>query len=127
MAAAKVDLFVERARTYVKPLVYRQKNGPGYDISNFTPKLVIKPDYDSPDEDIILTLGVLVNGTGISLGSAGEITIRIGADRTGTLVVPPDGGRLGVYDFAIKNNTDASDVRGLMRGSVWLSPTSAVF
>jgi hypothetical protein len=120
VAAGKVDLHVEQGATLTKRFI-KKRNGVPDDLTGYTAKMQIRPEYGS--DDILITLTSDAGTSNITLGgTAGTIVIRIGADKTSDFEVPADGGKLGVYDLALIDPNDATEVVRILRGVVFIEP-----
>jgi hypothetical protein len=104
------DLCLKQGETYTLEITEWQDDAKTIPLSNvgYSAKLQIRPTAASPEVWV-----ELVDGDGITLGGAdGTIVVRIGADKT------DDVPKRGKYDLRLTNDSDPTDARYPLEGSV---------
>ena len=118
MAAGKYALLIEQGATLDLELLYKDSNNVPVDVSSFTGKLQIRPDYADNTSTVYLTLtDPVINGTGIDFttsGSSGVMGIKVSAANTSTLTFDT-----ALYDFEITDTNGI--VTRLLQGTAQLS------
>ncbi len=114
--AARLDLTIEQGTRFNVVLEWLEDDEiTPIDITGFGARMDIRPEQDSPDADIILTLNT-TNGLLIVDGPNGTITIDVPASTTEALDF-----ECAVYDLELVRLADPDEVERLVEGDVTLS------
>ena len=107
MAAATIDLLVDKGATYKKSFIYQTKDRVPIDLTGYTSRMQARQSYQSA-----ATILDLSDGNGLVITpTEGRIEIIIAADVTQNISVSS-----GVYDLELV--TPSGDVVKLIRGNI---------
>lgn len=112
MAAAKVNLTIEKGAKYTKTFIWKDSTKTAISLTGLDARMQIREALDDVTFEIELTTG---NGR-IQLepgAETGRIDLILGATLTDALTISS-----GVYDLELYNSTDPDDVNRLMEGVV---------
>lgn len=119
MAAAKINLTVEKGATFTKNFVWKDAKGRAINITSYTANLQVRATAD-PASAVLLELGSQAPESGIVLGgTAGTINLTITDEETAALTFTK-----GVYDLLL-SLPDGTKKR-LLQGSFAVSPAVTV-
>jgi len=112
MAAAKINLTIEKGSRYFKTFIWRDKDKVAISLAGLSARMHIRESVESTSFEIELTT---TNGR-IQLeadAETGRIDLIIGATLTDALTIAS-----GVFDLELYNQSDPDDVNRLMEGVV---------
>lgn len=112
MAAANVNLKIEKGAQYFKTFIWRDKQKTPISLSGYSARMHIRESLDSPNIEVELSTS---NGR-VQLeanSEVGRIDLILGATLTDAITLTS-----GVYDFELYNQADPDDVKRLMEGVV---------
>jgi len=112
MAAAKINLTIEKGARYFKTFIWKDKSKTAISLAGYSARMQIRSSVTTPTFEIELTT---TNGR-IQLepsGETGRIDLILGASLTDALTIDS-----GVYDLELYNQGDSDDVNRLIEGVV---------
>ena len=110
MAAAKINLVIEKGAKFTKKFIWQDANKAPIDNSAYEARMQIRETLES--STIVLELTTTTSG--ITLGGAnGEINLEIGATVTDAITI-----KSGVYDLELYDPLDLDDVIRLIQGQI---------
>ena len=112
MAAAKINLTIEKGARYFKTFVWKDKTKTPISLAGLSARMHIRASLAAVDFEIELTT---TNGR-IQLepdAETGRIDLILGATLTDDLTIDT-----GVFDLELYNQSDVDDVNRLMEGVV---------
>lgn len=115
MAAARINLIIEKGAKYDKTFIWRDKTKTPISLAGLSGRMQIRKSISSTDIEIELTTD---NGR-IQLeagGSTGQIDLLLGATITEALTLDA-----AVYDLELYNQSDLDEVNRLMAGVVTIT------
>ena len=112
MAAAKINLTIDKGAKYVKTFIWKDKAKQAISLAGLSARMHIRETID--DATVIVEL-TTVNGKIFLEPNAetGRIDLYIGAQETDALTITS-----GVYDLELYNVSDPDDVTRLFEGVV---------
>jgi hypothetical protein len=119
MPAGKYSLVIEQGTTVNIDLVYKDSTGSFVDLTSYSAKMQIRPDYadNTTTKYITLSSSLQPDGTGLTLGGiSGSINIFISAPSSSALDFDT-----ALYDLEIESPSPSNIVTRLIEGNVRLS------
>lgn len=110
MTAITYDLFIEQGSAFTKTFIWKDDTGEPIDLTNSSARMQIRPSVSSDTVLLELTTG---NGRITLGGTAGTITLNLGATVTATMT------KGGVYDLELVQSAD--EVDRFLEGTVTIS------
>ena len=119
MPAGKYSLVIEQGTTVNIDLIYKDSTGSFVDLTSYSAKMQIRPDYadNTTTKYITLSSSLQPDGTGLTLGgTSGSIHIFISAPSSSALNFDT-----ALYDLEITSPSPSNIVTRLIEGSVRIS------
>jgi len=112
MAAAKINLTIEKGSRYFKTFIWRDSSKAAISLAGLSARMHIRETIDSTNFEIELTT---TNGRIVleDNSETGRIDLILGATLTDALTI-----NSGVFDLELYNQSDPDDVNRLMEGVV---------
>lgn len=113
MRAGKYNITIEQGSTLDLKIIYEDPNGTPIDLTNYSAKMQIRPDYAdlTPTTYLTLSSSLDVDGSGIIITpTSGSVNIYINATKTDSFAFDE-----GIYDLELYNG---NDVTRLLEGKV---------
>ena len=112
MAAAKINLTIEKGAKYIKTFIWRDKVKTPISLAGLSARMHIRETLEATNFELELTTtnGRIVLEDG---AETGRIDLIIGATITDAMTITS-----GVYDLELYNVSDSDDVNRLMEGVV---------